>query len=167
MGSQQALGRGLTDRDEMAVVVLGLADRVGRRLRAKDRLGATLTLRLRFPGPRSVTRSHTLSAPTGSTAALSDLGMVLVDRALGDNAGETVTLIGLSVSNLTTEDFRQLELDLGDGDVLRSGSDLALKRARLEDSIDAVREKYGRGLVRYGTGAGGMGDDFRRLAEKS
>lgn len=167
VGSQQALGRGLTDRDEMAVVVLGLADRVGRRLRAKDRMGATLTVRLRFPGPRSVTRSHTLRAPTGSTAALSNLGMVLVDRALGDNPDETVTLIGLSVSNLTTNDARQLELDLGDGDVLRSGSDLALKRSSLEDSIDAIREKFGRGLLRYGTGAGGMGDDFRRLAEKS
>lgn len=167
VGSQQALGRGLNDRDEMAVVVLGLADRVGRRLRAKDRMGATLTVRLRFPGPRSVTRSHTLTSPTGSTAALSNLGMVLVDRALEENRGETVTLIGLSVSNLTTEDSRQLELDLGEGDVLRSGSDTALKRSSLEDSIDAVREKYGRELLRYGTGPGGMGDDFRRLAEKS
>ncbi|HEX6286418.1 MAG TPA: DNA polymerase IV, partial [Acidimicrobiia bacterium] len=74
VGSQQALGHGLTDRSEMAVVVLGLADRVGRRLRAKDRMGSTLTARVRFPGPRAVTRSHTLGAPTGSTAALSNLG---------------------------------------------------------------------------------------------
>jgi DNA polymerase-4 len=167
VGSQQALGRGLTDRDEMAVVVLGLADRVGRRLRAKDRMGSTLTVRVRFPGPRSVTRSHTLSAPTGSTAALANLGMVLVDRALEDNAGETVTLIGLSVSNLTTEDHRQLEFELGDGDVLRSGSDAAIKRDRLENSVDEIREKFGRSVVRYGKGPGGMGDDFRRLAERS
>jgi DNA polymerase-4 len=167
VGSQQALGRGLTDRGEMAIVVLGLADRVGRRLRAKDRRGATLTARVRLPGPRSVTRSHTLAAPTGSTAALSDLGMVLVERALEDNRGEPVTLIGLSVSNLTTDDCRQLELDLGDGDVLRSGSDLALKRSSLEESIDRIREKFGRSLLRYGTGPGGMSDEFRRLAERS
>lgn len=167
VGSQQALGRGLTDRDDMAVVVLGLADRVGRRLRAKDRMGTTATLRVRFPGPRSVTRSHTLSAPTGSTAALANLGMVLVDRAITDNPGETVTLIGMSVSNLTTDDFRQMELDLGDGDLLRAGSDVALRRSSLEDSIDAVRERFGRSLLRYGNGAGGMSDDFRRLAERS
>jgi DNA polymerase-4 len=151
----------------MAVVVLGLAERVARRLRAKDRMGSTLTVRVRFPGPRSVTRSHTLSAPTGSTAALANLGMVLVDRALEDNAGETVTLIGLSVSNLTTEDHRQLEFELGDGDVLRSGSDAAIKRDRLENSVDEIREKFGRSVVRYGKGPGGMGDDFRRLAERS
>lgn len=167
VGSQQALGRGLTDRDEMAVVVLGLADRVGRRLRSKDRSGSTLTVRVRFPGPRAVTRSHTLPAPTGSTAALANLGMSLLDRALDDNPGETVTLIGISVSNLTTDEHRQLELDLGDGDVLRPGSDVALKRNSLEAKVDEVREKFGRELLRYGRGAGGMGDDFRRLAERS
>ena len=167
MGSQQALGRGLVDRGEMSVVVLGLADRVGRRLRAKDRIGSTLTVRVRFPGPRSVTRSHTLPSPTGSTAALANLGRVLLDRALEDNPGETVTLIGLSVSNLTTEDLRQLEFDLGDGDVLRAGSDVALERNSLEESIDKVRERYGRSMLRYGNGSRGMSDDFRRLAEKS
>ncbi|HXV71391.1 MAG TPA: DNA polymerase IV [Acidimicrobiia bacterium] len=167
VGSQQALGRGLTDRDELAVVVLGLADRVGRRLRAKDRMGSTLTVRVRFPGPRAVTRSHTLGAPTGSTAALSNLGRALVERALEDNPGEKVTLVGLSVSKLTTEDHRQLEFDLDDDDVLRSGSAAALKRDRLESSVDEIREKFGRSVVRFGKGSGGMSDDFRRLAERS
>lgn len=167
VGSQHALGKGLTDPDEMAVIVLGLADRIGRRLRSKGRAGSTLTARVRFPGPRSVTRSHTLPSPTGSTAALANLGMVLVDRALRDNPEETVTLIGLSVSKLTTDDFVQLEFDLGDGDVLRSGSDIALRRTKLEGSVDEVREKFGRDLVRYGTGSGGASDDFRRLAERS
>lgn len=167
VGSQHALGAGLADRDQMAVVVLGLADRVGRRLRAKGRMGSTLTVRVRFPGPRTITRSHTLASPTGSTAALANLGMVLVERGLADNHGELVTLIGLSVSNLTTEDHVQLELQLGDDDLLRAGSDLALRRSRLEGSVDEVREKFGRELVRYGFGARGASDDFRRLAERS
>jgi DNA polymerase-4 len=167
VGSQHALGPGLVSRDEMAVVVLGLADRVGRRLRAKGRTGSTLTVRARFPGPRSVSRSHTLPAQTGSTAALSNLGMTLLERALDDNPGEAVTLIGISVSNLTTDDYVQLELDLGDGDLLRSGSDLALRRSKLEGQVDEVRERFGRDLVRYGIGADGASDDFRRLAEKS
>lgn len=167
VGSQQALGRGLDERDEMAVVVLGLADRVGRRLRAKRRRGTTLSVRVRLSEPRSVTRSHTLPSPTGSTAALSNLGMALLDRALEDNPGETVTLIGLSVSNLTTDEFVQLEFDLGDGDVLRSGSEIALRRSRLDESVDEVRERFGRDFLRYGAGSGGASDDFRRLAERS
>ncbi|HJS72058.1 MAG TPA: DNA polymerase IV [Acidimicrobiia bacterium] len=167
VGSQHALGSGLVDRDEIAAVVLGIADRVGRRLRAKDRIGSTLTVRLRFPGPRSITRSHTLRAPTASTAALSSLGMTLVDRALDQSPDEIVTLVGLSVSKLTTEEHVQLELDLGDGDVLRPGSDVALSRGRLEGSVDEVREKFGRDVVSYGMRKRGASDDFRRLAERS
>ncbi|HEU4894935.1 MAG TPA: DNA polymerase IV, partial [Acidimicrobiia bacterium] len=86
---------------------------------------------------------------------------------LDDSPGEVVTLIGISVSNLTTDDHVQLELDLGDGDLLRAGSDLALRRSKLEGKVDEVRERFGRDLLRYGTGAGGASDEFRRLAEKS
>jgi DNA polymerase IV len=167
VGSQQALGEGLTDRDEMAVVVLGLADRVGRRLRAKGRAGSTLTVRIRLPGPRLITRSHTLPSPTASTAALSRLGMDLLERGREDHRDQRVTLIGISVSNLADDDYVQLELDLGEGDLLRPGNVLAQRHRRLESSIDEVRERFGRQLVRYGVGAGGASDEFRRLAERS
>ncbi|HUG31882.1 MAG TPA: DNA polymerase IV [Acidimicrobiia bacterium] len=167
VGSQHALGRGLTDRDEMAVVVLGLADRVGRRLRAKQRTGSTLRVRVRLPGPRSITRSHTLEFPTASTAALSDLGTTLLERALEDHGDGAVTLIGLSVSNLADDEHLQLELDLGEGSLFRSGNLFAQRRRRLEGSIDEVRERFGRDLLRYGFGSGGVSDDFRRLAERS
>ena len=165
VGSQQALGRGLTGIGEMAVVVLGLADRVGRRLRAKGRAGSTLTIRVRYPGPRAVTRSHTLPAPTASTAALTDLGTELVRRALEVDEGQPVTLIGLSVSGLTTDSHIQLELELDEGSALRSGSAADLRRRSLDLSIDAVRDKYGRDLVRLGESGRGD-DDFRRLAER-
>ena len=167
VGSQQALGRGLLDRDEMAVVVLGLADRIGRRLRAKGRSGSTLSVRVRYPGPRSVSRSHTLPAPTSSTAALANLGNELVGRALDVSEEEPVTLIGLSVSNLTTDQYLQLELQFDSGDVLRAGSFEDLRHRSLDDSVDAVRERFGKGLVRLGLTGGRSSDEFRRLAEKS
>jgi DNA polymerase-4 len=167
VGSQQALGRGLRDLDEMSVVVFGLADRIGRRLRAKDRSGSTLSVRVRFPGPRLVSRSHTLSSPTSSTAALADLGTELVRRALENAEGDPVTLIGLSVSNLTTDRYLQLELDIDDGDVLRAGSAEDLRRRSIDESVDAVRERFGRELVRFGRSTRGSSDDFRRLAERS
>ncbi|MEE8406105.1 MAG: DNA polymerase IV [Acidimicrobiia bacterium] len=166
VGSQQALGRGLRDLDEMSVIVLGLADRIGRRLRAKDRSGSTLSVRVRFPGPRPVSRSHTLSSPTSSTAALANLGTELVRRALEIAEGDPVTLIGLSVSNLTTDRYLQLELDIDDGDVLRAGSAEDLRRRSIDESVDAVRERFGRELVRFGRSTRGSSDDFRRLAER-
>ena len=167
VGSQQALGRGLTDLAEMEQVITGIADRVGRRLRAKDRRGSTLTVRVRFAGMRSVTRSHTLAAPTGSTASLATLGMALLQLALSDNPGETVTLIGLSVSNLETDGHLQLELGLDSGDVLRSGSEQAVRQSDLDSSVDEIRARFGRESLSYGLGKRGMSDDFRRLAERS
>jgi DNA polymerase-4 len=166
VGSQQALGRGLSDTEELAVVVLGLADRIGRRLRKKERSGSTVSLRVRFPGPRHVSRSHTLPSPTSSTAALAELGGALLRRAI-EGEREPVTLVGLSVSNLTTDRFLQLELDIDPGGVLRSGSAIDLKRRALDASVDGVRERYGRELLKLGAGAEPsiITEEFRRLAE--
>lgn len=166
VGSQQALGRGLTDLNEMSVVVLGLADRIGRRMRSKGRSGSTLSARVRFPGPKIVSRSHTLPSPTSSTAAIANLGVELVKRALEAGDGP-VTLIGLSVSNLTTDQHVQLELEIDEGDVLRAGSMADLRRRSLDASIEEIRERFGRDTVRIGRKRGGLGDDFRRLAERS
>jgi DNA polymerase-4 len=167
VGSQQALGRGLVDPDEMAVVVLGIADRIGRRLRAKGRSGSTLSMRVRYPGPRIVSRSHSVPTPTASTAALTNLGAELLRRALEVSEGEPVTLIGMSMSNLTTDTELQLELELDSGDPSRAGSAADLRRRRLDQQVDSLRERFGKELVRYGTSGRGMDDDFRRLAEKS
>ena len=166
VGSQQALGRGLTDIDEMAVVVVGLADRIGRRLRAKGRSGSTLSARVRFPGPRIISRSHTLPSPTSSTTAIANLGLELVRRAF-EAGEERVTLIGLSVSKLTTSQELQLELPFDTGDELRAGSGRDLKRRALDESVDAIRDRFGRDTLRLGAGSRGFGDDFRRLAERS
>jgi DNA polymerase-4 len=168
VGSQQALGRGLSDPDELAVVVLGLADRVGRRLRKKQRSGSTVSVRVRFPGPRMVSRSHTLPTATSSTAALSELGSILLFRAIAGEH-EPVTLVGLSVSNLTTDDFLQLELDIDAGGALRAGSATDLKRRALDASVDEVRERFGRKLLKLGAAPdrGVTPEEFRQLAEHS
>ena len=108
-----------------------------------------------------------MPVPTSSTAALANLGNELVGRALDVSEEEPVTLIGLSVSNLTTDQYLQLELQFDSGDVLRAGSFEDLRHRSLDDSVDAVRERFGKGLVRLGLTGGGSSDEFRRLAEKS
>lgn len=167
VGSQQALGRGLTDAGELAVVVLGLADRIGRRLRKKRRAGRTLTLRARFPGPTLRTRSHTFDSPTSSTAAISELGTILLQRAR-EAMPDPVTLVGLSLSNLTTEDSLQLELGLDEGGVLMAGSPADLRRRALDERVDAVRERFGRDLLSIGDPAShrGLDETFRELAQR-
>src|SRR5215472_7928910 len=55
-----------------------LADRVGSRLRAKSRLGRTVSVRVRFADLRAVTRSVTLPAPISATATLAEIAEDLV-----------------------------------------------------------------------------------------
>ena len=61
-GPRAALGRATSTPSLVA-----LADRVTRRLRAAERVGRTVVLRLRFDDYTRATRSHTLAQPTAET----------------------------------------------------------------------------------------------------
>src|SRR4051812_46669210 len=60
MGAQSALGRRVATPQLLRVVFGFLADRVAGRMRSAHRAGRTVTVRVRFTGLRSVTRSVTL-----------------------------------------------------------------------------------------------------------
>ena len=60
IGSQRALGRAPTSAEALDAAVIGLVDRVTRRMRAAGRVGRTVVLRLRFDDFSRATRSHTL-----------------------------------------------------------------------------------------------------------
>jgi hypothetical protein len=75
----------------------------------------------------------------------------------------------MSLSNLTTDDFLQLELEVDPGDVLRAGSAIDLKRRALDESVDEIRERFGRSLLKLGAAPdrGVVPEEFRKLAEHS
>ncbi|CAM3376342.1 DNA polymerase IV [Occultella aeris] len=172
VGAQSALGRREPTAELVRSVLGHLAERVGGRMRAKDRAGRTITVRVRFAGMRTVTRSSTLGAPVSSTLTITEVAERLVWQALGDQ-GEPVpevSLLAISVSNLGPQHGVQLELPLGTEDPWRPGSAIGSARWALDASMDAARARFGRNAVGYlpatlGRGAG-VPDDFRELAEK-
>ena len=140
-------------------------------MRAKGRAGRTITVRVRFPGMRSVTRSRTLPLPIASTRSITEIGVGLVAAALADHPAEReVTLLAVSVSGLTAEVDPQLELPLGlADDGCRPGSPVGAGRRAVDRAVDRVRERFGRGSVAYARVAlrvdAGVPDEFRELAE--
>jgi DNA polymerase IV len=169
VGSQQALGRGVTDPGEIDVIVWSIADRVGRRLRSKGRIGRTISVRVRLPPGRVVSRSRTLDAPTGATAALARVARALVAEAIEDS-DERVTLIGMSVAGLVRGESTQMELGFEQGDVERTGSPAASSAEAVDRQVDEVRKRFGDKAV---TRAALLGrndrdapDEFRKLAER-
>jgi DNA polymerase IV len=144
IGSQRALGRGRRSPEELDTILTGIVDRLGRRLRDGDRACRTVVLRLRFDDFARVTRSHTLRVPTTQTAPLLDAARDLLVAAMPEILDRGITLIGLSLANLSGEDREQLELPLDD-DPARGHA--AQDRAALERVLDAVRERFGAASV--------------------
>ena len=171
VGAQSALGRRTPTPELVRSVLSHLAERVAGRLRAKDRAGRTVTVRVRFAGMRAVTRSLTLAAAVSSTLTLTEVAERLVRQALDDQHGPVeITLLAISVSNLSTQREIQLELPLPPPDPWRPGSETGSARWALDRSMDAARARFGKDAVGYlpatlGRG-GGVPDDFRELAQR-
>ena len=145
---------------------------MGSRLRAKQRAGRTITVRVRFTGLHSVTRSRTLAAPVSATRTLAEVAHELVRSALADHPPEAeLTLLAISVSQLSDEPALQLELPLALGDdAVRPGTAAGAARWSVDQSMDEVRRRFGRGAVGYANVAlsdlGTVPDEFRELAER-
>jgi DNA polymerase-4 len=172
VGAQSALGRRRPTPALVREVLSHLADRVAGRLRAKDRAGRTVTARVRFAGMRSVTRSLTLPVPIAATLTLTEVAEDLAWQAIQDqrDAAIEISLLAVSVSNLSTRLAVQLELPMPPEDARRPGSSRGSARSALDKSMDAVRLKFGRDAVGYLPAAlsrsAGVPDDFRELAER-
>lgn len=117
VGAQRALGRRRITPDELDTVVVGLVDRITRRMRSAQRTGRTVVLRLRFDDFTRITRSHTMAGATGSTAPVLAAARDLVAAAQPLIAERGITLIGFAVANIDHDGAQQLELPLDGGRV--------------------------------------------------
>jgi len=92
--------------------------------------------------------------------------------ALEDHSDEaTISLLAIAVSHLENDAALQLELPFElDDEERRPGTEKGAARWVLDRAVDAVRDKFGREAVGYGSVALGdrrsVPDDFRELAEK-
>lgn len=171
VGAQAALGVQAV-RPELLRTTLGyLADRVGGRLRASGRAGRTITVRVRFPDLRAVTRSITLPAAISATLTLTEVALDLVRSALADHPHERrISLLAVSVSHLVEQSALQLELPIHlDDDGRRPGTMAGAARWSADRSVDAIRIRFGRDAIGYAStkfgAAGHVPDAFRELAE--
>ncbi len=171
LGAQSALGSRVATQQLLRATLGFLVDRVAARLRANGRAGRTITVRVRFTGLRSVTRSVTLPGAISATLTLTEVSVCLANAALADHPAEReITLLAISVSNLVAEAALQLELSLGLGDERhRPGTPAGSARWALDRAMDKVRDKFGRDALGYAgvvfREGGGVPDEFRELAE--
>src|SRR5579871_181138 len=165
VGAQSALGRRPATAEVFNDAFARLADRVASRMRAAQLEGRTVTVRVRFTGMRSVTRSVTLPSPVPSTRALTEIAAHLATVAVEEEGQREVTLVAVSVSHLRRDGGLQLALPFQPAPDKSEADRWALDR-----SVDAVRARFGKGAVGYApvvlAREAMVPDDFRALAER-
>jgi DNA polymerase-4 len=133
IGSQSALGRRRRSPEELDAVLVGIVDRVTRRMRKASRVGRTVTLRLRFDDFTRATRSHSTPAPTAETEAVLGVARALLAAAMPLVEERGITLLGLAVGNLDDEGAPvQLALPF---DRHAGGA--------LDHALDDIRDRFG------------------------
>ena len=110
IGSQRALGRSPTSPEAAEAILVGLVDRVTRRMRKAGRVGRTVVLRLRFDDFTRATRSQTLPRATSHTHTIMATAQGLLATAAPLIDGLGLTLIGVAIANLDDDSAVQLEL---------------------------------------------------------
>jgi DNA polymerase-4 len=132
IGSQHALGRSRKTAAEIDAVAIGIVDRVTRRMRAAERVGRTVVLRLRYDDFKRATRSHTLPQPTAQTQLVLATVRALLAAEAPVIERRGLTLVGVSVANLSNAGALQLALPFDRHDL-----------GALDHAMDDVRDKYG------------------------
>ena len=132
IGAQRALGRSRKSADEIDAALLGLVERVTRRMRAAGRVGRTVVLRLRFDDFSRATRSGTLRQATCETRTILDMSRGLLSTAMPMIEQRGITLVGVAVCNLENDLPRQLTLPFA-----------CSRGEALDAALDEIRDRYG------------------------
>ena len=136
MGAQRALGRGRRSAEALGAVLVGLVDRLTRRMRAADRVCRTVVLRMRFDDFTRATRSHTIEEATARTGVILATARGLLAASMPLIRHQGLTLLGISLTNL--QDARAVQLALPfDG----------TRAVALDVALDGVRDRFGSAAI--------------------
>lgn len=137
-GHSVTLPLDITDAGEAKRILLGLAERVGKRLREDDVRAEVIAVTIRYYDLTNTSHQLMPDAPTNLTAEIHGAACRLFDE-LWD--GQTpIRLLGIRTSKVIKgEANRQLSLF--------DGTDYE-KLEKLDKALDSIREKYGEGAIR-------------------
>jgi DNA polymerase-4 len=135
IGSQRAVGLGRHSPEMIDATLVGIVDRITRRMRTARRVGRTVVLRLRFGDFEPATRSHTLPFATASTEVILVTARALLASAQRTIERRGITLVGCSVAML--EDARTCQLLLDPDEAL-------------DVAVDAIRDRFGNDAITRG-----------------
>lgn len=135
VGRETTFPKDISERYVLETILFTLADDVCHTLRATNLKGRTVSIKIRYPDFRSITRAQTLDGYTSSFEPVFEAVKQLMEHNYKD--GTPVRLIGVTVSGLKKDDEIIEQQDLfSDGGAQK-------KQAALNSVMDKINEKYG------------------------
>lgn len=137
IGHEETFERDVSDKRQLATILLRQADRVARRLRKSNSRARTVVLKIKFADFQSVTRRKTLADASSDASVLYDTACsLLAEIPIDDERGKSgrVRLCGLSAANLEERDAPR---QLGFAEEERARGE------RLGEVCDAITDRFG------------------------
>jgi DNA polymerase IV len=142
VSSEITLNQDTVDKRVLTVHLLAQADAVARQLRQHCVRARTLTLKLRTADFQRHTRSCTLQTPTQSSDAIYEAAASLLSAF---ELNQAVRLVGIGASGLLPQSVPVQQSLFPEGTVPH------LRWERLDRTLDAITERYGRDAILRGT----------------
>lgn len=147
IGHTTTLPYDVTETEDVHRVLLNLSDQTGRRLRRQKMVASTVQITIRRPDMTTITRSHTLPAPTQSSEEINAEARRLFAKHW--KTGEAIRLLGITLQNLSPSQDAAMQLDL-------FTYEEQPRKDALTKVMDRLRDKYGEDAVLT---AGMLGED--------
>ncbi len=140
LSAETTLDKDLAAADELSPILWRLCEKVALGLKSEDLAGRTVTLKLKTARFRLLTRSQTLANPTQSAEVIYRAAKPLLLR---ETVGPAYRLIGVGISGFAP---------LAEADPFDLADPDAPRRARLEDAMDDLRDRFGPMVIGKGRG---------------
>jgi len=137
IGREETFQKDIADHKEIEKVLFMLIEDVSNSLRKKGWMAKTINLKLRYSDFITLTRSKTVKEPVNSDKIIFNTAVELFRNAYKRKV--SIRLIGVQLANFCTS-FEQENLF----------DEKERKEKRMLQALDALRKKYGFGVIHYG-----------------
>jgi len=141
VGHETTFNEDTSDRTKIEAALMRLSEKVSDRLRQNNLKGRTIALKIRLENFKTYTRALTMDVPTN----FADVLYKQVKNRYNEFAVKAgrVRLVGVSVSNLSSADFR--------GNLFAAESDR--NRESVHRALDKIKERFGDESIHRATSA--------------
>ena len=139
-GNSTTTARDVTSREEAHQVILSLCETIGMRLRRDGKCGGCVTVHLRTNEFQHFSHQAVLGGATNMTGEIFEAACRIFDEAW--DAVTPLRQLGVQVTRLSGEPYRQFDFFSG------ISPQQFEKKLRLDETVDALRDKYGEDVIR-------------------